>query len=191
MVREYHEANIALRAGADDNVIRGNAVTGPSDHNGIALEGAHANTVEDNTADGNGGPSNGCGIDIFAGASNNMIRNNVLFANARAGVRVRDAGAGNVIVGNVLTDGGANGVINQRTSGTHIEGNRALHHVGIGERTGADAGAGIRVLESDGAVVIGNEPFESAAADLLWDEHGRSASAPIAASPPLHRACVR
>jgi parallel beta-helix repeat protein len=150
-VTEFHE-NIRLLSGANGNTIRGNVAKGPSGHDGIRLDGAHNNVIRDNATIDNGTPVNGCGIDLLAGSSGNLVRGNFATLNDRAGIRLTGAGTGNVVRDNELRNNGRAGILNSATTGTLIVDNDARHSAGVG----AELGHGIHVLNSGGLTVRNN-----------------------------------
>jgi parallel beta-helix repeat protein len=150
-VRGYLD-NIVLDGGANGNRIRHNFVTGPSGHDGIRLSNAHNNSIERNIAIDNGTEVNGCGIDLLAGSSGNIVRRNFATLNDRAGIRVMGAGTGNVVRDNELRDNGRAGILNNNTTGTLIEDNDVQHSLGFG----TELGHGIHVLNSTGITVRDN-----------------------------------
>lgn len=161
--------NIRLN-NSDGNTIRRNTVVGPSGHDGILLNNSDGNLIEYNRSIANGTPMNGCGIDILAGSSDNVIRYNFVKDNDRAGIRVQNAGPGNVVAHNLANNNGRNGILNQASNGTLIEDNHAQHNAG--ESISGDPGVGIRVVSSTDVAVVVNNAHNNSDVDLRWDESG-------------------
>jgi parallel beta-helix repeat protein len=144
---------IRLQNGASNNVVSHNE-SRLNRHDGIHLTattgnpGVTNNLVEHNRLVDNGTPGvgNGCGSDVDNGSANNVVRYNHAEGHEQAGIRLRNAGTGNVVSHNDVSDNGMNGILNQNTIGTLIEHNKANHNVGFG----GPNGGGIRVNMSAG-----------------------------------------
>ena len=112
-------AGIYVLDGAEDNVIRGNVLSGhPSE--GVRISGVNSirNLVETNLIGTNAAgtaaiPNNFAGATIFGGAAGNTISNNVVSGNSNYGVVIGDSGSNdNLVEANligVLRDGAALG----------------------------------------------------------------------------------
>jgi hypothetical protein len=165
-VTRFHE-NIYLLPEANGNVVRHMVARGPSAHDGIRLDNAHGNLIEDNTILANGVPPRGCGIDLLVGSSNNRVLHNDISEHDRAGVRILGAGMGNVVAHNRSYLNG-NGVFNQNTSGTLVEHNFLTDNFPQGDQFGI----GVRVL----AVA----PFASSALVIRYNHIDRNSRDGIA-----------
>jgi parallel beta-helix repeat protein len=145
---------IRLQNGASNSVVSHNLSSG-NRHDGVHLTattgqpGANNNVVEYNHLVHNGtqGVGNGCGVDADNGSANNTLRHNHAEAHDMAGIRIRNAGTGNVVARNDVSDNGRNGILNDNTIGTLIEGNHASRNVGFG----GPNGVGIRIMNSSAA----------------------------------------
>jgi parallel beta-helix repeat protein len=160
VVQNYHEAGIWLRLGSSGNTIRKNVTTGSPFHDGIQLQDARENVVEQNVTFANTSPAFiACGINVIgAGAVGNIVRHNESFAND-FGIQVAGGAADNLIFNNVSHDNRRFGIRNiGGSNGTFIENNRSLNN----------AGPGIAVLNSTGVTVARSKAFNNAP-DLLWD----------------------
>lgn len=93
---------------------------------------------------GTPGVGNGCGVDVDRGSAHNTVRHNHAQGHDNSGVRVLNAGTGNVVAHNDVSDNGRNGILNQNTIGTLIEHNQANRNVGFG----GPNGSGIRISTS-------------------------------------------
>jgi parallel beta-helix repeat protein len=139
-VTRFHE-NIYLLPGANGNEVRHMVARGPSAHDGIRLDNAHGNVIQDNTVFANGVPPRGCGIDLLLGASNNVIIHNDVFGQDRAGIRLLGAGSTNVVAHNRSYLNG-NGILNENTNRTLIEYNFLFENFPQGNQLGN----GVRLL---------------------------------------------
>jgi hypothetical protein len=137
---------IRLDTGATGNTVSHN-LSERNRHDGVRITGAHGNLAEHNMLVRNGSVvGNGCGVDVDTGAADNVVRYNHAEGHDNSGVRVLNAGTGNVVAHNDLSDNGRQGVLNQNTIGTLIEHNRADRNLGFN----GPNGAGIRVNMSAG-----------------------------------------
>jgi parallel beta-helix repeat protein len=141
-VTGFHE-NVFLQTGADRNTIRHNVARGPSAHDGIRVDDADENLIEHNVIFGNGVPPRGCGVDLQLGAKNNVVRHNRIFGQDRAGVRLRGAGTGNIVIAN-QSEGNGNGILIETTAGSRVEHNRFEDNFAQGDQRGV----GIRLLNT-------------------------------------------
>jgi hypothetical protein len=151
-VTRFHE-NIFLQVGANGNRIMHNVLKGPSAHDGINTNNADGNVITHNEIFQNGIAPRGCGVDLQTGSENNLVAHNVIYLHDRAGIRLRLAGPGNVVVHNKSFLNG-NGVMNENTSGSVIEHNflaENLLHLGGDQR-----GVGIRMLATGTSVTTSN-----------------------------------
>lgn len=144
-VTGFHE-NIYLLPGANGNTVTHMIARGPSAHDGIRLDNAHANVITHNEIFGNGVPPRGCGVDLLVGSSTNLVMHNDIYAQDRAGIRLLGAGAGNIASHNVSTLNG-NGVFLQNTNGSLIEHNFLEDNFAQGDQRGV----GIRMLATTAA----------------------------------------
>jgi parallel beta-helix repeat protein len=192
VVRNYHEANILLHTGSSRNTIRKNVATSSSHHDGIQVFNSPRNVIEhnksfDNVSGGRVacginviGPEsvgnivrhnetfgNDFGIQVVAGAANNLVFRNVSHDNRRIGIRIIGAN-GTVIRKNVSRENGGApapsegwGILVQGSSDVMVENNRSLDNTG----------SGIRVLLSNLVKVVRNTAFDNEP-DLFWDEAG-------------------
>jgi parallel beta-helix repeat protein len=151
---------IRLQNGASNNVVRHNE-SRLNRHDGVHLTatagnpGASNNLVEHNRLADNGTPGagNGCGVDVDSGSANNTVRHNHAEGHDNSGIRVLNAGTGNVVAHNNVSDNGQNGILNQNTAGTLIEHNKANRNVGFG----AAFGRGIHTTMSANLTVRRNQ----------------------------------
>ena len=119
-----------------------------------------------------------CGIHMGeAKPVNNLLRQNATFGAKMAGIMISDAGAGNVVVENVLTNNGRYGILNSNTTGTRIEGNRVSYNRGPWGVSPYPAqvqnvGIGISIENSDKVTVFDNRARNNSGVDLNWDGKG-------------------
>jgi parallel beta-helix repeat protein/probable HAF family extracellular repeat protein len=119
-----------------------------------------------------------CGIHMGEAKSvNNLIRQNYVAGAKMAGIMISGAGAGNVISENSLTNNGRYGILNGRTVGTRIEGNRASYNRGPWGTSPyppevAGKGLGISIENSDKVTVFDNRARANSGVDLNWDGTG-------------------
>ena len=119
-----------------------------------------------------------CGIHMGEAKSvNNLLRENTVTGAKMAGIMISGAGAGNVISENSLTNNGRYGILNGKTAGTQIEGNRASYNRGpwgtspyLPEMAGK--GFGISIENSDKVTVFDNRARANSGVDLNWDGTG-------------------
>jgi parallel beta-helix repeat protein len=127
---------IRLADGAAGNVVAHND-SRLNRHDGIHLTrtatgtaGANNNVVEHNKLFDNGTPGagNGCGIDIDGGSANNIVGNNWIARHDRAGIRLRNAGTGNVVRQNETREAPSpgDGILLINASGNIVERNHSV-----------------------------------------------------------------
>jgi parallel beta-helix repeat protein len=133
---------IRLADGASGNVVAYND-SRHNRHDGVHLTrtatgtaGANNNVVEHNLLFDNGTPGagNGCGVDVDGGSATNLITNNKIVLHDRAGVRLRNAGSGNVVRKNEVREApapppgmsGGDGIILISSSGNIVERNHSV-----------------------------------------------------------------
>lgn len=121
MVREFHEADIWLQH-ADNNVVRENALTAAG-HDGIELSSSSGNLIEDNQSFDNPA-SNACGVNVAgSGSRGNVVRHNRL-RNNNWGIQVVAGAVNNVVFGNESVANRNRGIRTVGATGTVIELNR-------------------------------------------------------------------
>jgi parallel beta-helix repeat protein len=171
-VQGFHESDIIVRGGSH-NTIRQNKTT-KSAHDGIQLQASSGNLVERNVSFNNvAGPPAGhaftdaCGILLFEGAAENVIRRNEVFGNA-FGILIARAGPGNVIDRNDSRDNRRYGIRNNITDGTLIDRNEVVHN----RVTDLGPGKGITVEGGSTSVVVTRNAAFDNTPDLFWDQLG-------------------
>jgi hypothetical protein len=167
LVRRYHEAQIWLRLGSSRNTIRKNVTTGSPFHDGIQLQNSPANVVEQNTTFANFSAARiACGINVIGPLSDgNIVRHNESFAND-FGIQVVAGADNNVIFENHSHDNRRVGIRNISGNGTAIENNRVFDNSVVGEF------GGIFLSASTGVTVARNKAFNNLPFDLFWDGIG-------------------
>ena len=154
----FHEADILLE-GADNNVVRGNALTN-SGHDGIQLFNSSGNIIEFNRSFDNPA-SNACGVNIVgSGSRGNLVRHNLL-RNNNWGIQVVAGAIGNVLFENESVANRDRGIRTVGATGTVINQNRT-----------EDNPIGIGVVSSTGVKVARNRSFGNTDFDLFWDGTG-------------------
>ncbi len=130
--------------GAADNLIEGNVFSGNAQE-GLRLAGAgtSGNLVRGNlagtTADGSGALANGfSGINLYQGATGNLIENNVMSGNGTVGLAIADAGtSGNRAYGNFIgTNAEGTGALPNGFAGVYLTGGSSGNFLGDGAGTG-------------------------------------------------------
>jgi hypothetical protein len=133
---------IRLADGASGNVVARND-SRLNRHDGIHLTrttatgpGANNNVIEHNRLFDNGTPGaiNGCGVDVDGTSATNLISDNEAVLHDRAGIRVLNAGTGNVIRENKVRESpsppvgmsGGDGIILSNSSGNIVERNHSV-----------------------------------------------------------------
>jgi parallel beta-helix repeat protein len=127
---------IRLADGAAGNVVAHND-SRLNRHDGVHLTrtatgtaGANNNVVEDNFLFDNGTPGagNGCGVDVDGGSATNIIEDNKIVLHDRAGVRLRNAGTGNVVRKNEVREAPSpgDGILLINSSGGTVERNDSV-----------------------------------------------------------------
>lgn len=131
-VIDAHEADILL-SDADGNRVRKNR-TSLSGHDGIQLRtGSSGNVVEHNVAFNNMA-GNACGINLITGSSHNIIRHNLTFNN-QWGIQIAAGALNNVVFHNESRGNRDAGLRNIAASnGTMIENNRVFNNAVHGIR---------------------------------------------------------
>jgi parallel beta-helix repeat protein len=120
-VREFHEADIWLQH-ADNNVVRENALTAAG-HDGIELSSSSGNLIEHNRSFDNPA-SNACGVNIAgSGSRGNRVRHNLL-RNNNWGIQVVAGAVNNVVFGNESVANRNRGIRTVGATGTVIDLNR-------------------------------------------------------------------
>jgi parallel beta-helix repeat protein len=170
---------IRLQDGASGNLLAHND-SRLNRHDGIHLTrtatgtaGANNNVVEDNLLFDNGTPgaNNGCGIDVDGGSATNLISDNEAVLHDRAGIRLRNAGSGNVLRENVLREApgppvgvaSGDGIILINSSSNIVERNHSL----------ANGRDGIRIEPtSSGNTIFGNVALRNVEHDCHDDTTG-------------------
>jgi parallel beta-helix repeat protein len=154
----FHEADILLE-GADNNVVRGNALT-DAGHDGIELSNSSGNIIEHNRSFDNPA-SNACGINIAgSGSRGNLVRHNLL-RNNNWGIQVVGGAIGNVLFENESVANRDRGIRTVGATGTVINRNRTEENP-----------IGIAVVSSTGVKVERNRSFGNTDFDLFWDGTG-------------------
>ena len=162
-VRRYWEAGIWLRLGSSGNTIRKNITTESPHHDGIQVANGVDNLIEQNLSFENVTPAhNACGINITAaGSAGNVVRHNEVYGND-FGIQAAGGALNTVIFRNESHDNRRFGIRNVvGASGTLIEDNRSM----------ANTGPGIALLQSNDVTVARNKAFDNAP-DLSWDGLG-------------------
>lgn len=165
LVRRYHEAGIWMQAGSSRNTIRKNLTT-ENGHDGIQVLDSPSNTIEHNTSFAN--PSAiACGVNVLgSGSVGNVVRHNETFGNS-FGIQVIAGADNNVIFHNDSHGNRRVGIRNIAGSdGTKIENNRVFDNGAIAEF------GGIRLSGSTGVTVARNKAFNNLPFDLFWDGVG-------------------
>jgi parallel beta-helix repeat protein len=127
---------IRLADGAAGNVVAHND-SRLNRHDGVHLTrtatgtaGANNNVVEHNRLFDNGTPGagNGCGVDIDGGSANNIVSANWIVLHDRAGIRLRNAGTGNVVRQNKTREAPSpgDGILLINASGNIVERNHSV-----------------------------------------------------------------
>lgn len=127
---------IRLADGAAGNVVAHND-SRLNRHDGIHLTrtatgaaGANNNVVEHNHLFDNGTPGagNGCGVDVDGGSATNIIEDNKIVLHDRAGIRLRNAGTGNVVRQNEVREAPSpgDGILLINSSGGTVERNQSV-----------------------------------------------------------------
>jgi parallel beta-helix repeat protein/probable HAF family extracellular repeat protein len=168
--------NILLR-NADYNTIEHNRLIN-GDMVGIRLADSGHNTVQYNTVLIDNPALANCGIHINgAKTMHNVFRQNATYGNKMAGIMVSGAGPGNLLLDNVFTNNGRQGILNSNTPSTVIEGNRVSYNRGPWGTTPyakelTDLGFGIDVVNSDKVSIIDNRLRNNSGGDVNWDGIG-------------------
>jgi titin len=129
--------NVVIQDGASGNAVGGDLVSGAGQFGVLVIgTGTNGNAVGSSfigtTFDGNSSLSNGLGgVNILAGASGNLVANNVLGAALLAEVHISDAGTtGNVIQANFLGTNPADSVFFRSGNDVLIESGATANLVG-------------------------------------------------------------
>jgi parallel beta-helix repeat protein len=120
-VREFHEADIWLQH-ADHNFVRDNVLTAAG-HDGIELTSSSWNLIEHNRSFDNPA-SNACGVNIAgSGSRGNVVRHNLL-RNNNWGIQVVAGAVNNIVFGNESVANRNRGIRSVGSTGTVIDQNR-------------------------------------------------------------------
>ena len=173
---EWGIGNQIYLENAHYNTIENNRVIN-GDMMGIMLVDSRNNVVQQNTATVDNTNLANCGIHVQGAASaNNVFRQNTTYGNKVAGIMIRGAGTGNVVLDNTVVSNGRFGIDVQNTSDIRIEGNRVSYNRGFWGTTpgGTQPGVGISLLNVNRAVVFDNRARGNSGLDLSWDSKGEN-----------------
>jgi parallel beta-helix repeat protein len=205
---EHTSRDAVLLINVNDVLVRGftirNAGSTPTtstewgEGNGIRLEDAHYNTIEqirivnmdstgilllksghniirNNLAMAADSWLAASGIRLEgAGSRDNYIRQNLLHGNEVAGIAIRSEGPGNILADNTVINSGGYGIDHRETGGSWIEGNRVSYGRGFWNNTpaGRPAALGINIINSAAVAVVDNRASANTGTDFWWDGKG-------------------
>ena len=146
---------------------------------GIRLVDSAYNIIQFNTTSVDNPNLANCGIHVNgAGSTNNLFRQNLSMGNKMAGFMLSGSGPGNVLVDNIFNNNGRQGILNNGTPETWIEGNRISYNRGPWGispygRDIAGLGIGILLQNSEKVTIFDNRMRNNTGGDLTWDGKGQ------------------
>jgi parallel beta-helix repeat protein len=173
---EWGAGNQIYLEDAHYNTIENNRLIN-GDMMGIMLVNSSNNTVQHNLAFVDNSNLANCGIHVQgANSANNVFRQNMAFGNKFAGIMIRGAGPGNVVMDNTIVSNGRFGIDVQNTSEIRIEGNRVSYNRGFWGISpgGQQPGLGVNLVNVDKSTVFDNRLRGNSGADLTWDGKGEN-----------------
>jgi parallel beta-helix repeat protein len=173
---EWGSGNLIYLENAHRNTIEQNQLFN-SDRTAILLVNSSNNIVQQNVASADNNNLATCGIEVQgAQSAGNLIQLNMTHGNKLGGIRVADAGPGNVVQNNTVLANGRYGIDVQNSSDVWVEGNRISYNRGFWGTTpgGQQPGLGINLANLIKATVFDNRARGNSGADLNWDGKGEN-----------------
>jgi len=173
---EFGTGNLIYLENANYNTIEENWLVN-GDMMGIMLMDSGNNTIRRNVALVDNPNLVNCGIHMQGPKSaGNDIRGNVANGNQFAGIMIRGAGPGNLVMDNTVVSNGRFGIDVQNTNDIWIEGNRVSYGQGFQATNpnGKQPGVGINLVNANQATVFDNRARSNSGTDLSWDGRGEN-----------------
>jgi parallel beta-helix repeat protein/probable HAF family extracellular repeat protein len=173
---EWGAGNLIYLENAHRNTIEQNQLFN-SDRTAIMLVNSSNNIVQQNVASADNNNLATCGIEVQgAQSANNLIQLNMTHGNKLGGIRVADAGPGNIVQNNTVLANGRYGIDVQNSSDVWVEGNRISYNRGFWGTTpgGQQPGLGINLANLIRATIFDNRARGNSGADLNWDGKGEN-----------------
>lgn len=173
---EWGAGNLIYLENAHRNTVEQNQLFN-SDRTAILLVNSSNNVIQQNVASADNNNLATCGIEVQgAQSANNVIQLNMTHGNKLGGIRVADAGPGNIVQNNTVLANGRFGIEVQNASETWVEGNRVSYNRGFWGTTpgGQQPGLGLNLTNLIKATVFDNRARGNNGADLNWDGKGEN-----------------
>lgn len=173
---EWGAGNQIYLEDAHYNTIENNRLIN-GDMMGIMLVNSGNNTVQHNLAFVDNANLATCAVHVQgANSANNIFRQNMAYGNKVAGMMIRGAGPGNIVMDNTIVSNGRFGIDVQDTNEIWIEGNRVSYNRGFWGTTpgGQQPGLGVNLVNVNKSTVFDNRLRGNSGVDLAWDGKGEN-----------------